>query len=544
MNTPTILVAGSVIRNGRAFLIAPMPAFYRRGGAKPDGGVGPGETISELRFPTRITICFEQINTRPERVRWELDSKGPTIFVDGKEETSGEIDIEPSGRASLVLEPRYASCQADDVILSFRNQSTGGLETSVSFTVFSDLRMWFGGRFEARLATDNDNYYDPTGDPESDDRSRGGWTWTLPGEPEFCSSDIAKSGAVEQNVTSNDVETRRGLGRLIRFNNPQFLRPHVEDIGVRVVAIEGRVGRQSMRFEWGDEILGAFVDLGPHSYFAANREYKRTVAGTIPLERHDPGRQPIGRFEFNVQLPGHSIPSIKGSSFTKGVNHMLETSVPHPYVDDRPRPRGRGFGYRSDHNQLDQQLRSAFGIKSLHDFATDRAGKIAQDLGERIKKGEASGNEFKGLLTRLSLLFANLSDADVRNYRDLFDPYFLEQGISAGKGAPSNPSAWGANIEFVGVVSSQTDEVWRREEDIGNPPIVNLPNGVHDVDASPVLRYLKPYTILCNERANKFGFNFRANFFNFHSDELCGQVVGCIYPKDEPQLADHITGLV
>ena len=85
----------------------------------------------------------------------------------------------------------------------------------------------------------------------------------------------------------------------MRFNNPVALRTHVSPIGVRVTSIKGQAGPDIEEFFVGDPIIGQQVDLGPHTYLAAN-EPQNTPVDPPAAETYNPGFERMAIFEFHI----------------------------------------------------------------------------------------------------------------------------------------------------------------------------------------------------------------------------------------------------
>ncbi|MDQ2920908.1 MAG: hypothetical protein M3R52_04745, partial [Acidobacteriota bacterium] len=153
------------------------------------------------------------------------------------------------------------------------------VKASCTLTSIKNARIRFGGRFQARFATDNDFFNHPRG-------TNLGSTWALEGEPDFVPS-------------TNNVPTQPGMavGRVVRFQNAVAPRPHVASIGVRVTAVEGNVGIRTVSFKAGDPIIKEIVNLGPNTYLAANEPIP---PGPQPFEHYGPGFEPMENFELHV----------------------------------------------------------------------------------------------------------------------------------------------------------------------------------------------------------------------------------------------------
>lgn len=171
-----------------------------------------------------------------------------------------------------------ASISRNDTVLQVT--ADGVVKATFNLTAITNPQIWFKGRFQARFATDSDFYNEKRG-------TSAGWNFILEGEPDFVPAD------------SVPTDINKPVGREIRFNNPVALRTHVPPIGVYLNSIKGKVGMNIEEFFAGDPIIGQQVDLGPHTYFAAN-EAQNTPIDPPPAETYLPGFEPMGLFEFYI----------------------------------------------------------------------------------------------------------------------------------------------------------------------------------------------------------------------------------------------------
>src|SRR5262245_19505001 len=152
----------------------------------------------------------------------------------------------------------------------------GGGAPLVSFPVTSITEpvINFGGRFEARFATDsaltNTNpIYTAVLDNVAPMNGTAGWTWGLEGEADF-----APGSPVPTNLELT------GMGRVVRLNNPAALRSlghdstgavnptgTVPDVVSKVVSITGKTAaappNNTETFTTGDPLIGQPVNFGP-----------------------------------------------------------------------------------------------------------------------------------------------------------------------------------------------------------------------------------------------------------------------------------------
>lgn len=227
-------------------------------------------------------------------------------------------------------------------------------------TAITRARVRFGGRFQARFATDNDFFNEPRG-------TAAGWMFALEGEPDFVPS-------------TNNVPTQPGMavGRVVRFQNPVSLRPHVAPIGVKITAVEGAVGNKTVSFTAGDPIIGQVCNLGPNTYLASNEPIP---PGAQPFENYPPGLEPMENFEFHI-----------GTSFS-GTSATLND-----------RPKANGFF------QLTPAELTKYGIVSLNTFDSQRKTLLLTDyhnLSPAARTGTPAG---RNLATRIGHLGGSAPD--------------------------------------------------------------------------------------------------------------------------------------
>jgi len=228
-------------------------------------------------------------------------------------------------------------------------------------TSISNAQIRFGGRFQARFATDGDFFNEPRG-------TSAGWMFALEGEPDFVPS-------------TNNVPTQPGMavGRVVRFQNPVMLRSHVAPIGVKVTAVEGRVGNKTVSFTAGDPIIGQPCNLGPNTYLAANEPIP---PGAQPFETYGPGFEPMENFEFHVGT------SFSGKSAT---------------LNDRPK--ANGFF------ALTQAELTKYGVVPLNTFSSQRKQQLLTDyhnLSPAARTGTPAG---RNLATRIGHLGGSVPDS-------------------------------------------------------------------------------------------------------------------------------------
>jgi hypothetical protein len=228
------------------------------------------------------------------------------------------------------------------------------VKASFVLTSITDALIRFRGRFQARFATDNDFFNEPRGTDQ-------GWTFALEAEPDFVPA-------------ANNVPIQPGMavGRVVRFQNAVGARPHVAPIGVKVVAVEGRVGLKTASFKAGDPIIGEIVNLGPNTYLAANEPIP---PGPQPFETYSPGLEPMENFEIHI-----------GNRFSgKPAN-------------ENDRPKANGFF------QLTPAELTQYGVVPLNQFDNQRLNLLLTDyhnLSPADRTGTAAG---RNLATRIGHL--------------------------------------------------------------------------------------------------------------------------------------------
>jgi hypothetical protein len=235
------------------------------------------------------------------------------------------------------------------------------IKASCTLTSIKNVRVRFGGRFQARFATDSDFFNEKRGTTK-------GWTFALEGEPDFVPD-------------TNNIPTQPGMavGRVVRFQNAVGPRPHVAPIGVKVTAVEGEVGTKTVSFNAGDPIIGELVNLGPNTYLASNEPIP---AGPQPFEHYGPGFEPMENFEIHI-----------GNKFS---------GKP---ADLNDRPKANGFF------QLTTQEKTRYGVIPLDQFASARKQVLLDDyhaLSPADRTGTVAG---RNLATRIGHLGGSAPDS-------------------------------------------------------------------------------------------------------------------------------------
>src|SRR5262249_43253765 len=187
--------------------------------------------VGKKQFPTPVALKSTDATT----VQATLSVQAPAGLAVALSATN--VSIGPTG-TTVKITAKGSSKKAGDIKLLVKVKSK--IKASYVLTAISDVRLHFGGRFQARFATDNDFFNEPRG-------TSAGWQFALEGEPDFVPG-------------TNNVPTQPGMavGRVVRFQNPVMLRTHVAPIGVKVTAVEGRVSSglliKPVLFSVGDPI--------------------------------------------------------------------------------------------------------------------------------------------------------------------------------------------------------------------------------------------------------------------------------------------------
>ena len=257
------------------------------------------------------------------------------------------------------------------------------------------------------------------------------------------------------------------VGREIRFNNPAVpLRTHVLPIGVHVISIKGQVGPSIEEFLVGDPIIGQQVDLGPHTYFAANEA--QNPADPAPAETYLPGFEPLGLFEFHI------------ADVLSGKSHNPK---------DRPSANGE--------INLSAEEIAMYGIVDSTTFASTRKNTLLGDyraLSPADRIGTAAG---RNLAKRIAHLGGSPQDGI--------------QPVVPGVPVDIGNQGWTMKEEFRGLINDSLKiqpSILSYSAGNNSPPIL-----------SSVLSYFTGFNSL----------NFLGRFFNYHADEQCGQIHGAIW---------------
>lgn len=404
--------------------------------------------VADRTFPTSVSLSTDDGST--ERVTLEVAPGGANVVLE-----SNQLEIGPEAR-TVQIHATSESNRLNDTTLQV--MVGGSAQARFALTAIADPRIHFQGRFQARFATDGDMYNHPWG-------TSAGWNFSLWDEPPFVP--INPDGTPTPETIPQRV-TDLNVGRVVRLNDPVTLRSHVPPVGVAVTAIAGVVGRDTEQFTVGDPIIGLPVNLGPHSYFAANNRGPLTPEGTTtppPEEDHGAGVETMANFEFHL---GNIF---SGTSKLGPYRGEVRSQNPRD-PDDRPKSQGlfAADGSPFGRNITRDTTFPELGIISLNDFDRNRLALLQQAF-DALFPAEQVGRTGQNLIIRMQHLNGKLAGTLFAGYYGM-EPYVgkINEGIQVARGD------------------------------------------------TLMLRYLASF----NE------FDYLGQFFNYHSDEQCGQVLGRI----------------
>jgi len=444
---------------GEGFLIAPVgpPVDGGRAFPVPLGlSTNDGTSVNvSVGISTHANVAQVQFLPIPGAFNYDL-------FFDWS--NIPNITITPVEKFVNIWAQRSSTSRNDTVI---QVTAAGAVQASFGLTAITKPQIWFKGRFQARLAVDNDMYNEKRG-------TSAGWNFTLEGEPDFVPAD------------SVPTDIKKPVGREIHFNNPAVaLRTHVPPIGVHIISIKGQAGGSTEEFLVGDPIIRQQVDLGPYTYFAAN-EAQNTSVDPAPAETYLPGFEPLGLFEFHI------------ADALSGKSHNPQ---------DRPSASGE--------IALTAEELAIYGIDpDSSTFANARKNTLLSDyraLSPADRTGTAAG---RNLARRIAYLGGSPPDG--------IDPVVPGLPVDLGN------QGWAMKEEFRGLINDSLTikpSILSYSAGINSPPIL-----------SSVLSYFAGFKSL----------NFFGRFFNYHSDEQCGQIHGVVWAGQEqvvPIIRGNIRGL-
>ncbi len=201
------------------------------------------------------------VTTYPAQISLSTDAGAANVTLQAS--PNGANVVFSSNAVSLSTTPTTVTVHAT-IQSATRGDTTiqvlDGATVVVSFTVTSIKHpvLHFGGRFQARFATDPAFYNDNPMYAAGVDTVGPGWTWGLEGEPTFVTG-----SAIPENLETP-------VGRVVRYNSPVALRSHVAPIASTVTSVSGETSGGAETFTVGDPIIGQSVDLGPNTYLAGN----------------------------------------------------------------------------------------------------------------------------------------------------------------------------------------------------------------------------------------------------------------------------------
>jgi len=315
--------------------------------------------VGKKLFPTPVALKSTDATT----VKATLAIQAPAGVAVELSETN--VSIGPTA-TNIKITAKGRSKKAGDIKLLVKVKSQ--IKASFVLTAISDVSLHFAGRFQARFATDNDFFNEPRG-------TSAGWQFALEGEPDFVPS-------------TNNIPTQPGMavGRVVRFQNPVMLRTHVAPVGVKVTAVEGKIGvgiltSKIVLFSVGDPIIGQPVDLGPNTFLSANSP---APPGPQPFEQFPPGFEPMENFELNIGNRFSGKPATLGD-----------------------RPKANGFF------QLTPTELTKYGVIPLNQFSSQRKTELLNDyhaLSPADRTGTPAG---RNLATRIAHLGGSPPDSIV-----------------------------------------------------------------------------------------------------------------------------------
>jgi len=508
-----LTVNGAHLKGNRTFLIAPLE-----------------EARGATTFPAELKL--QNVGTKKIVIEWKLQALEGLIRVNDSNARSSEHTLSPGKSIVLAVEAQHQSVKRDDIRFSF--EVNGEKVRKLLFTSLTNVRIWFSGRFEARLATENDPYNHPRGEI--------GWTRVLEGEKPFCSPN-------SQHSVPENAAQKGSLGRTIRFSGET--RPNADKLGVCVTKVQGELGHTLVDFSEGDLIFGAIVELGEDCYFAGNHKVDNSD-GLYPEEQHLPGHQPIANFELRIEnkegLMLEAASRVLRAKYENGVpwKRTIPTTRPFALIDDRPRPRevtGK-HAYKNasksfnpeEAGEFNEHITKRFKIKSLVDECRGRAQKLIDEMNILAGTGKKDSSDFRNLHSRVGFLFSRLLKSDIKTFQSENPQLKLVPAVPG-----THVLAWNSWQEFVGLLSKgpKGKSVW-------SPHVTSSNNGFR----SSVLKYMSvkkqlPDSFLPDDigenivHADHPGFQIHLFFFNYHSDDMCGQVAGCLFPRKLPHLLEY-----
>lgn len=333
---PSIEMTLQGATSGNSFLIAPQ-----------------GDDI----FPAMLSL--QSLDGNRHKLMLRSDSAGAEIELPDR---SIEVGADP---VFVDVVARSASQSQNDtkVIAILEDDQPAAIH---NVTVIESVGLRFRGRFQCRLATDDDDFDEPWGTELSSFRAYS-----------------------VQGPNPNDPD-EPPLDRIIRFQKPVALRDFCEPIGVFVSAVQGIANGQEFNFASGDGIIGAPVQLGPKCMFDSQN-------GAIAQA----GWEPISEFELMIGsfFSGKSEP---GARRRRGQPHP--TTAPYPegfeFMDVVGGVQPGDFGY-PESNWRDRGLAMVSEklqkLENQH-IASDSQARIRA---RRIEEHKTNARVLAGVATRV-----------------------------------------------------------------------------------------------------------------------------------------------
>jgi len=424
----TVLATLQGIGSGEGFLIAPLGArvFTAPLSLQTDSG---SADIALRASPDGAGLLFSQTSLTVTTVPTVID-----VHATAKSLQRGDTAIE-------VLE-------GDTVV--WRMSVTGIAKPTVHFR----------GRFEARFATQPAFYNANPKYTAISEEVGPGWTWALEGEPDF----VPATGNVPERIETP-------VGREIRFNDPVALRSSAAPVVTVVDRVSGQTRTGIEAFTIGDPVIGQRVDLGPHTYFAGNRE----IAGDAepqPEEFYTDANEPMGLFELHVG------DRFSGASAVGPFTHKAMFQDEHTRTPDS---RPIATGLESAAAEL-----AELGLPNHRTFSETRIDVLLEDHAA-LPPGDSM--ERRNLKRRICHLLNAVSPAK-RSAIMAAHPDFDRRAVSI-------PVGWTNKEVFNGKVDA----------DLRFAPA-----------GSSVIEYFALFT----------SFAFQSHMFAFHSDELCAHHISSV----------------
>jgi len=401
--------------------------------------------------------------TFPAVLSLQTDTSTADVTLRASPDAAGLVFSQTS--CALSMAPTQVSVHATAKSLSRGDTAIEVLEGGtvvgrISVTCIANPVVHFRGRFQARFATQLAFYNANPAYTATSENVGPGWTWILEGEPGF----VPATDNVPERI---DMP----VGREIRFNDPIALRSHAAPVVTVVDRISGETRTGSQEFTSGDPVIGERVNLGPHTYFAGNREINPD--DPTPEEFYADANEPMGLFELHIGS------RFSGASAVGPFTHKGAFQNEHTRTPDS-RPIATGLADATD------ELRE-FGLPDLATFSGARVDALLTDY-VALQPGDSM--ERRNLTRRIGHLLRVVTRAKQAAVMAAHPGEFV---LRAG----TLPNGWTAK------------EVYNGKADVD---LRFQPNG------SCVIAYFALFT----------SFSFQADMFGFHSDELCAHHISSV----------------